>query len=76
MLPPAMQRLRLLLMSMFSARPFGVFFRIFVEGLLAAVRAKMIGLVLVIALVGSGLGVNVHAANGVYYFYHRCFPFE
>jgi len=46
---------------------FGVFFWLFIEGFLAAIRAEKIRLTSIFGLAGSGLGINFHPANGVFY---------
>jgi hypothetical protein len=43
-----------------------------VEGFLTARRAEVIGFALVFGLASGGLGVNIHAANGV--FFHKFSP--
>jgi hypothetical protein len=59
----------LMLVSVSSAMPFGfdIFFWFFVEGLLAACRAEVVGLALVIGFASGSLRVDVHATNGIFY---------
>ena len=48
---------------------FGIFFRLLVELFFASGRAEIIRLPIVFGFVGGCLGVDVHAAYGI--FYHR-----
>ena len=46
---------------------FDVLFWLFIEGFLATIRAEIIRLSFVIGLTSRSLGINVHAANGIFY---------
>ena len=46
-----------------------VFFRVVVERLFAAGGAEIISLPFVLGLAGRGLGINIHATNGIFMHY-------
>jgi hypothetical protein len=58
-----------MMMPVFGAMPlsFDVLLWLFIESLFATSRAEIIRLPLVFGFASSGLGINVHTANGVFY---------
>lgn len=54
-----------MMLRLSSATLTDILFWIFIEGLLAARRAEVIGLSFVLRRTSRGLGVNVHSTNGI-----------